>query len=207
GDRRVVDAASRSGLMRRGDAERLVAEIDAYDGCAGGRHRFSKDAAAASDVDDPLAGETACHPLEPVESQWIDPVQRTEHAAVGIPPVMGERGELGEFARVEIGRARGAHWCTLGVARLPRLCVTCAPAERARLRLPLLIFCVPCAPGKRGGLRMPLLCLWVTCAPAGGARRRMLIAADPATNARAMRYRLPRSATAAHRRRCARRRP
>ena len=53
-----------------------------------------------------LPVEPAAHLLDPGKSQRIDLVQRAEHRALRIPPVMRERAELGELARVDVGVRR-----------------------------------------------------------------------------------------------------
>ena len=113
GDQPVVDRGPGLELVQAGDAQRLVGEVDAGDRGPAPGHRFGEDAAAAADVDDPLAGEAADRRLDPPEPQRIDLVQRAEHRAPGIPPVMRERRELGEFAAIEVagaGARGGDHW-------------------------------------------------------------------------------------------------
>ena len=112
-DEPVVDARARFELVQLRDAKRLLAEVDADHGGASRRERFGQDAAAAADVDDTLARDAAGNLLDPVETQRIDLVQRPEHRALGIPPVMGERGELRELGGVDVGARR----CGWGWAR------------------------------------------------------------------------------------------
>ena len=90
--------------MELRDAERLFAEVDADDRGARARRalptgcrRRSRRRRCACPATPPA------HLLDPAEAQRIDLVQRPEHRAVGIPPVMGERAEFRELARVDVG--------------------------------------------------------------------------------------------------------
>ena len=93
--------------MQLGDAERFLAEVDSDHARPAPGQRFRENAAAAPDVDHALALQSAARPLDPGKAKRIDPVERTEHRALGIPPVMRERPELGELARVDVGVATG----------------------------------------------------------------------------------------------------
>src|SRR6266581_4273570 len=87
--------------MQACNRKRLVRQVDAGDRSTRARHRFGEDSAATSDVERPLAGETAATLLDVVESQRVDVVKRLEIAS-GIPPAMRESAELGELGRIGI---------------------------------------------------------------------------------------------------------
>ena len=65
------------------------------------RERFGQNAAAAADIERHLALEATAALGDVPEAQRIDIVQRLEFAA-GIPPVMGERAELGELLGIDV---------------------------------------------------------------------------------------------------------
>ena len=133
GDEAIFDRGARFELVQPGDAERLVAEVDAQRHGAARGHGFGQDPAAAADVDHALAVEPAARPVDPVEAQRIHPVQRPEHRAVRIPPVMGERGELRELARVDVAariRCRRVSRCDVRV-HCSRSCQSRADAASA----------------------------------------------------------------------------
>src|SRR5438876_10041703 len=85
--------------MQACNRKRLVRQVDAGDRSTRARHGFGEDSAATSDVEGPLAGETATTLLDVVESQRVDVVKRLEIAA-GIRPAMRESDELGELGRI-----------------------------------------------------------------------------------------------------------
>ena len=87
--------------MQACNRKRLVRQVDAGDRSTRARHRFGEDSAATSDVERPLAGETAATLLDVVESQRVDVVKRLEIAS-GIPPAMRESAELGELGRIGV---------------------------------------------------------------------------------------------------------
>src|SRR5487761_2176576 len=98
----VVDARPRFELVQSPSADRLVGESDADAMRARARNRLGEDAAAATDIDDALAVDSAGDLLDPRKPQWIDVVQRLELAA-RIPPAVRERRKLGELRRIGIG--------------------------------------------------------------------------------------------------------
>ncbi len=120
GDEAVVDRGAGLQPVQPGDPQRLVGEVDAQHFRSARGHRLRQDASPAADVDDVLAFEPAGRGLDPGEPQRIELVQRAEHRAVGVPPVVRERGELGELAAIEIAGVCGCglgHRCTFALAR------------------------------------------------------------------------------------------
>ena len=83
--------------MQLRDLERLVGEIDAGDLRAALRHALGEYAAAAADVEHVFAAQRGAS-VDVIQSQRIDIVQRLEIAG-GVPPVMGEFAEFGDFSR------------------------------------------------------------------------------------------------------------
>ncbi len=115
----IVDRRAGLELVQPRNAQRLVAEIDSQRDGAEPGHRLGQDPAAAADVDDALPRKPARHPVDPLEPQRIHLVQRPEHRAFRVPPLVRERRELGELLRVDVflrrrtpigwGRAGGGH--------------------------------------------------------------------------------------------------
>ena len=64
------------------------------------RHRLGEDAAAAADVEHLLAGEAAL-PVDPVQAQRVDLVQRPE-LALRVPPAVRELAEFLELGGVGV---------------------------------------------------------------------------------------------------------
>ena len=78
--------------------------------CAAHSHAFGQYAATAADIDDRLAAETDAL-VDVIETQRIDIVQRLE-VARGIPPLVREFAELGQFGGIKIihGHDVGCSW-------------------------------------------------------------------------------------------------
>src|SRR5581483_9663948 len=86
--------------VQLGDAQRFFRKIDAGDARAARGHRLGEDAAAATDVEDLLAGEPGAL-VDPVQAQRIDVVQRPK-LAVRVPPAMRKLAELLELGRIDV---------------------------------------------------------------------------------------------------------
>jgi len=90
--------------MKLRHPQRLVGQVDSEDVGTRRAHRFGQDAAAAADIEHPLAGQRG--PLvDPVEPQRIDLVQRTKRSG-RIPPPVGQFAELLQLGRIDIHRLR-----------------------------------------------------------------------------------------------------
>ena len=84
-------------------AQRLGGQVDAQHLGAAPRHRIGQDAAAAADVEHPLAAQ-ADQGVDPVQAQRVDLVQRPE-LAFRVPPAVGQVAELGQFCRIGVDRS------------------------------------------------------------------------------------------------------
>ena len=144
GDEAIVDVGARFHSMKHGDLEGLLGQVDAGDRRALRSHGLGEDAAAASYVHDPLAGEPSREPLDVREAQRVDLVQRPELAR-GVPPAMRERTEFGEFRGIEV-RCRHAD---------RRLCHQRALSSMSRSSIPVSL-----RPSRR---KRPSIHEWVTC--------------------------------------------
>src|SRR5947207_6813829 len=87
--------------MQACNRKRLVRQVDGGVRSTRACHRLGEDSAATSDVERPLAGETAATLLDVGESHRVDVVKRLEIAS-GIPPAMRESAELGELRRIGV---------------------------------------------------------------------------------------------------------
>src|SRR4051812_142125 len=95
---RVDDVGLALQQVELGDAQRFLGEIDAGHRGAARRHRFGEDAAAATDIEHPLAGERRAL-VDPAQAQRVDVVQRPEFA-LRVPPPVRELVNL-----LDLGRA------------------------------------------------------------------------------------------------------
>jgi hypothetical protein len=82
-------------------AERLARQVDSLHVGAQSGHRFRQDAAAAANIEHPLAGQVRLS-IDPVEPDRIQFMQRFEFG-VRVPPAMGEIAEFLQFVGIGIG--------------------------------------------------------------------------------------------------------
>ena len=80
--------------------QRLLREIDAGHARAALRHGLGEDAAAASDIERRFPRERG-EPVDPVQAQRIDLVQRLE-LALRVPPAVRERAEFFQFPGIGV---------------------------------------------------------------------------------------------------------
>ena len=100
GDLPIFDVHARFQLMQLSDRQWRFAHVDADHGRAALGHGFTEDAAAATDVEDFLAGQADAF-VNPVDPQRVDVVQRFEFA-LAVPPAMGQGFEFGDFGVVDV---------------------------------------------------------------------------------------------------------
>ncbi|MNC35393.1 hypothetical protein D3C75_838770 [compost metagenome] len=96
----VVDLHAGLQLVQARHGQRRLAHVDGCYGRAAQGHRLAEDAAAAADVEHPLAGQADAL-VDPVDPQRVDVVQRLE-LAFAVPPAVGQRFELGDFGAVDV---------------------------------------------------------------------------------------------------------
>ena len=90
------------GGMQPGHRQRRFARIDAGNVGTEIRERLGHQSAAAADVQRPGLLEHDISPLlDVVQTRTVDVVQRLE-VAVGVPPTMRQRLELGDLIRVDV---------------------------------------------------------------------------------------------------------
>src|SRR5258706_897538 len=105
--------------MQLSDLERLLRKVDAGDCGAQPRHRFGEDAAAAADVEHPLAGELR-EAVDPAEAQGIERMQRQE-LALRVPPAVRQLAEFRQLCRICVLRHKQKAPPERGFSRAVRL--------------------------------------------------------------------------------------
>ena len=149
GDLAIGDLLAALQQVQLRHLEGLVGQIDpGHLGAARG-HALRQDAAAAAHVQHTLACQGAV-PVDPVEPQRIDLVQRPE-LAVGIPPAVRELAEFLQLLRIDVERL--AHAC--GVMRCCQLAAVAASSAASRV--------VRCRLSSSG---WPPTHTWLTCSRA-----------------------------------------
>ena len=88
--------------VQAGDAEGLLAHVDAgYPGTTAG-HALGEDAATAADIENALAKQSATFVGDPVKAYRIDLMQGFEFT-FHVPPAGGDGFKLGDFCQIDIG--------------------------------------------------------------------------------------------------------
>jgi hypothetical protein len=97
----VIDLLPGFKQVQLRDLQRFVGEIDARYLRAARGHGFSKDAAAAADIENFFSLQR-CDAVDMIQPQRVDFVQGAEFA-LWVPPAVREFAEFFQFGRIDVG--------------------------------------------------------------------------------------------------------